>query len=292
MNNKEDMDLLLAPDSDEEKSKKSTFPKEEIETKEGIMTLETVGYVKREKKVVTLRCAFETCDHTETSKGKINLHQKTAHPSLTYSCNVCQATNFSSYEAAFKHEQRHFKFIHICSECGKDFQYPNQHAKHMSQQFPIKRYPCTWCGCKKVLSSKDAKEQHVLRHQDAKLKCEQCGDDEEKTYPTKMSLKQHIQGSHGNGYIAYFGKVCQWPTESRKHQSECGACGEAKLKKINKQDNPRNPKARKRKPKTVKKEAEKESVTEENNGKSEAKSDNESDNAKLEDESNKKEDKT
>ena len=244
INNKDELEILLAP-NDDEKPKKSTFPKEEIETKEGVMTVETVGCPKREKKVVELKCSVEDCDHTENSKGKLNLHQKQVHPDLTYSCSHCQATNFSSQEAAFKHEQRHFKFMHICTECPKDFQYPNQLKKHMSIHFPIKGYPCTWRGCKKVLSSKDAKNQHVLRHQDAKLKCEHCGNDSEATYTTLMSLKQHVQGSHGNGYIAYCGKVSRWPTERRKHQKECGQCGELRLKKLNKPDNPRNPKPKK-----------------------------------------------
>ena len=56
-----------------------------------------------------------------------------------------------------------------------------------------------------------------------------------------MSLKQHQQGQHGNGYITYYGDVCKWPDERRQHQKECLACGKAKEKKLNKEANPCNP---------------------------------------------------
>ena len=109
----------------------------------------------------------------------------------------------------------------------------------------MKGLPCMWRECKKVLSSKDALNQHVLSHRDEKLKCDLCLDDgtDQKTYPTIMSLKEHKQGSHGKGYIAYCGKVCKWPSKCRKHQAECKLCGDMKLKKLNKEENPHKLKA-------------------------------------------------
>ena len=60
----------------------------------------------------------------------------------------------------------------------------------------------------------------------------------------QMSLKQHKQGKHGNGFIARCGYVCKWPAETREHQKECRECSVEKDKKLNKDENPRKPKKR------------------------------------------------
>ena len=95
----------------------------------------------------------------------------------------------------------------------------------------------------KILANKDSLNQHVLRHQDLKLKCDQCPPDE-RTFPTMMSLKQHKQGKHGNGFIALCGYVCKWPDERCEHQKECRECSVEKDKKLNKDENPWKPKKR------------------------------------------------
>ena len=128
------------------------------------------GLVRPKKKTGTFKCSNETCAVIETTQAGINKHEKDEHPELKYNCKVCDATNFSSYEAAFKYEQRHFKLLHICEVCNKDFQFPNQLEKHKAQHDKMKGLPCMWRGCKKVLSSKDALNQHVLCHRDEKLK--------------------------------------------------------------------------------------------------------------------------
>ena len=238
-----DMDIMLQPDK--EKEKKTSATETEIKTDVGKMSVLHFGLVKPKKKTGTFKCSKGICAVIETTRAGINKHEKDEHLELKYTCKMCDATNFSSYEAAFKHEQRHFKLLHICEVCNKDFQFPNQLEKHKTQHDKMKGLPCMWRGCKKVLSSKDALNQHVLQHCDEKLKCDLCADDgtDQKTYPTIMSLKQHKQGSHGKGYIAYCGKVCKWPSECRKHQRECKLCGDLKLKKLNKEENPRKPKA-------------------------------------------------
>ena len=163
--------------------------------------------------------------------------------------------------------------------------------KHQSVHDKSKGLVCTWRGCKKILGNKDSLKQHVERHQDLKLKCDQC--QESRSYPTTMSLKQHQQGQHGNGYITYCGQVCKWPDERRKHQKECLACGKAKEKKLNKEQNPRNPRKRTKTfknrgvPKKPKVDIEKEETKESDNEKTESETTNddtktpESDNGKT-----------
>ena len=118
----------------------------------------------------------------------------------------------------------------------------------MSVHDTSKGFVCTWRGCKKVLANKDSLRQHVLRHQDLKLKCELCteenGEEEAHTFPTEMSLKQHQQGLHGNGYIAPCGAVKKWSTEQKKHIKDCDECKEIIEKRKSKPANPHNPKKR------------------------------------------------
>ena len=155
-----DLDIILQPEND--KPKKSIAIETEFKTDDGKMSVKHFGLVKPKKKTGTFKCSLKTCDVVETTRAGINKHEKETHPKLKYSCTQCDATNFSSYEAAFKHEQRHYKLLHVCDVCNKDFQFPNQLEKHKSLHFPIKGTPCTCRGCKKVLSSTDALNQHVL----------------------------------------------------------------------------------------------------------------------------------
>ena len=241
INNKEDLAILMQPNSDDEcKNRKSScVSKDDLDTESGTVQVKEYVLKRRKKKVKAFHCASDGCDQMEQSRKAINLHEKENHLDLSYNCTECGATNFSSYKAMFKHSQRHFKFIHVCDICNKDFQFPSQVEKHKSVHDKSKGLVCTWQGCKKILANKDLLKQHVQCHQDLKLKCDQC--QESRSYPTTMSLKQHQQGQHRNGYITYCGDVCKWPDERRQHQKECLACGKAKEKKLNKEPNPRNP---------------------------------------------------
>ena len=78
-----------------------------------------------------------------------------------------------------------------------------------------------------------------------KLKCELCTEEEEgRTFPTEMSLKQHKQGQHGNGYIVPCGAVKKWPTEWKKHIKDCDECKEILKNRQSKPENRHKPKKR------------------------------------------------
>ena len=213
VDNKEDLDILMQPDSDDERKnrKSSCVSSEDVDMASGTVQVKEYALKRRKKKVKLFHCASDGCDQMEQSQKANNFHEKENHPDLTYSCTECGAINFSSYEAMFKHSQQHFKFIHECDVCNKTFQFPSQVEKHKSVHDKSKGLVCTWQVCKKVLANKDSLKQHVQCHQDLQLKCDQC--QESRSYPTTMSLKQHQQGQHRNGYITYCGDVCKWPDE-------------------------------------------------------------------------------
>ena len=243
-NQPEELAELLKDDCDEKNTNKSSLvSSDEVTTEGGKVQVKEYALKRRKKKQKTFHCSSDGCETTECTRKAMNVHEKENHPDISYTCSVCSATNFSSYESVFKHEQRHYKFIHPCDVCGKLFQFPSQVDKHKAVHDPKKGFICTWRGCKKTLANKDSLNQHVLRHQDLKLKCDQCPPDE-RTFPTTMSLKQHKQGKHGNGFIALCGYVCKWPDERREHQKECRECRNEKDKKLNKAENPRKPKKR------------------------------------------------
>ena len=244
-----DMAILLEPEPEEKKTKNSVLPEKEYKTDDGKLSIKTHGRRRPKKRTGTFRCSSDGCEVVETTRAAINKHEKETHPDITYSCELCPASNFSSYKSSFKHQQRHFKFLHVCQECPKSFQYPNQLKKHKATHDHMKGVPCTWRGCKKVLSSDDALSQHVQRHRDQKLICDLCPrehDVEPDTFPTIMSLKQHKQGLHSKGYTTYCGKLCKWPSERQKHQKECRMCRDIKQQRDNKEENPCKPKARPR----------------------------------------------
>ena len=243
-NQPEELAELLKDDCDEKNTNKSSLvSSDELTTEGGKVQVKEYVLKRRKKKKKTFHCYADGCETTECTRKAMNVHEKENHPDISYTCSVCSATNFSSYESVFKHEQHHYTFIHSCDVCGKRFQFPSQVDKHKAVHDPKKDFICTWRGCKKILANKDSLNQHVLRHQDLKLKCDQCPPDE-RTFPTMMSLKQHKQGKHGNGFIAHCGYVFKWPDERREHQKECRECRNEKDKKLNKAENPRKPKKR------------------------------------------------
>ena len=247
INNQTDLEILLSDDS--KKRKSSCVGEENLDINDSVVNVKEYALKRTKKKLKTFHCASEGCETTDTTRKGINQHEKETHKDLQYSCECCGASNFSSYDAMFKHTQRHFEFMDACSVCSKKFQFPSQVEKHMSVHDKAKGFICTWCGCKKVLANKDSLRQHVLRHQDLKLKCELCTEENEQeekghTFPTEMSLKQHKQGKHGNGYIAPCGTVKKWPTERKKHIKDCDECKEIIKNRESKPENPRKPKKR------------------------------------------------
>ena len=231
-NQPEELAELLKDDCDEKNTNKSSLvSSDEVTTEGGKVQVKEYALKRRKKKQKTFHCSSDRCETTECTQKAMNVHEKENHPDISYTCSVCSASNFSSYESVFKHEQRHYKFIHPCDVCGKRFQFPSQVDKHKAVHDPKKGFICTWRGCKKTLANKDSLNQHVLCHQDLKLKCDQCPPDE-RTFPTTMSLKQHKQGKHGNGFIALCGYVCKWPDERCEHQKECRECRNEKTRNL------------------------------------------------------------
>ena len=153
-NDKTDLEILLSDDN--KKRKSSCVGEEQLDTNDGVVKVKEYALKKPKKKLKTFHCASEGCETTENTRKAINQHEKETHKDLQYSCECCGATNFSSFDAMFKHTQRHFEFMHSCSVCSKKFQFPSQVEKHMSVHDKAKGFICTWRGCKKVLANKDS----------------------------------------------------------------------------------------------------------------------------------------
>ena len=107
IDNKEDLDILMQPNSDDERKnrKSSCVSKEDLDTESGTVQVKEYALKRRKKKVKAFHCASDGCDQMETSRKAINLHEKENHPDISYNCTECGARDFSSYEAMFKHSQ-------------------------------------------------------------------------------------------------------------------------------------------------------------------------------------------
>ena len=104
---KEDLDILMQPDSDDDRKnrKSSCVSKEDLDITSGTVQVKEYALKRRKKKVKVFHYASDGCDQMEQSRKAINFHEKENHPDLTYNCTECGVTNFSSYEAMFKHSQ-------------------------------------------------------------------------------------------------------------------------------------------------------------------------------------------
>ena len=144
-NQPEELVELLKDDCDEKNTNKSSLvSSDEVTTEGGKVQVKEYALKRRKKKQKTFHCSSDGCETTECTRKAMNVHEKENHLDISYTCSVCSATNFSSYESVFKHEQRHYKFIHPCDVCGKLFQFPSQVDKHKAVHDPKKGFICTW----------------------------------------------------------------------------------------------------------------------------------------------------
>ena len=138
-------ELLKADSEDKKKNKKSSLvSSDEVKTEAGKVKVNQYALKRRKKIPKTFHCSSDGCDTTEATRKAMNIHEKENHLDISYTCSVCTATNFSSYESVFKHEKHHYKFIYPYDVCGKLFQFPSQVNKHEAVHYPKKGFICTW----------------------------------------------------------------------------------------------------------------------------------------------------
>ena len=167
---------------------------------------------------------------------------KDIHPHLKFQCGVCDIL-YSTYNAAYRHTQRHFKLRYECDQCEHKSQFPHQLRSHKRIHTRKHLLPCTWRGCTKKFTSKRSMWQHLQAHSPDKWNCNKC--DPPKTFETKSNFRQHEKGAHGLGWRSYCGKLHPWPSVRTSHQKECQKCIDIKNDRKALPENPRPFKRRK-----------------------------------------------
>ena len=237
----------LKQDNIKENKKKSAVVREDnFQTDDGQIKIQEYAIPKVKKNRRNFTCALDKCDYCTKSQAKLNHHYRDVHPDHKFSCSVC-SRDFGTFNACYKHEQGHFQLPHKCETCDKRFQFPYLLKQHMGTHIDSLRFPCAVSGCGKKFANKDSEKQHRQTHykEEQDFFCNQCDEGDRTNYATAASLRQHMQGKHGNGYISLCQKVFTWPIERNIHQKNCKDCQTEFEKHTNLAENPRKPKIRK-----------------------------------------------
>ena len=209
---------------------------EKIETDSGNITIKKHGLIKRERKTKVIICP--ACTETLHSQSKMNHHMKKEHPNLKFQCSMCDEM-YKTYNACYRHCNRHFQLRYECNKCDHKSQFPHQMQAHLRTHTKKQLIPCTWRGCTRKFTSKKSMWQHMQSHSPETWECKEC--DPEKSFDTYSNYRQHHRGLHGIGWRALCGKLFQWPHRRSKHQKggECVKCEEIKEERKNLPQNPR-----------------------------------------------------
>ena len=216
----------LKQDDIKENNKKSAVVREDnFQTEDGQIKIQQYAIPKVKKNRRNFTCALDQCDYSTKSQAKLNHHYHDVHPEHKFSCSVC-TRDFGTFNACYKHEQSHFQLPHKCETCDKRFQFPYLLKQHMGTHIDSLRFPCAVSGCGKKFANKDSEKQHRQTHykNEQDFFCNQCDEEDRTNYATAASLRQHMQGKHGNGYITLCQKVFTWPIERNIHQKKCKDC--------------------------------------------------------------------
>ena len=163
--------------------------KQTIQTESGELAIQKHGLMK--------------CEHK-----KMNSHMRDTHTHLKFQCGVCDIL-YSTYNAAYRHTQCHFKLRYECDQYDHKSQFPHQLHTHKRTHTHKHLLPCTCRGCTKKFTSKRSMWKHLQAHSPDKGECKKC--DPPKTFETKSNFRQHEKGAHSLGWMSYFGKLhpCQ-----------------------------------------------------------------------------------
>ena len=177
------------------------------------------------------------CMEDFRSTRQHNKHMKKKHPNFMYHCSECES-EFHTFNACYKHTQKHFKLKYGCDTCNQRFQFPYQLKYHLRVHRENERVQCMWKGCFKTFTCNKNMFQHLQAHTDETFECKEC--EPMRTFQTKTYLRQHQKGFHGTGFIVLCGKSYTWPHQRRAHQEECLKFDAIREEKKNKPQNPRH----------------------------------------------------
>ena len=205
---------------------------ETIKTSDGSLAIARHGLVCHERKVKEITCPL--CKELLYSQKKMNLHMLQKHPTFHFQCGLCE-DQFKSYNAAYRHTQRHFKLRYKCSYCDHRSQYPKENKTHKRTHTNKGLLPCPTRGCTRKFTSKKLMWQHTQSHSPDSWKCTTCNP--ERTFDTYSNYRQHNKGLHGTGWRALCRYLCKWPYIRARHQKKCTKCQEIMADRANKPEN-------------------------------------------------------
>ena len=164
------------------------------------------------------------CTQECTLQSSYLKHMKKQHPNDPLKCEKCSAM-FNSPNGLMKHIRSHSYMKYKCDVCYKRFQFPYQINDHLKMHTGAGLYGCEHCD--KKFASRNLAKAHEKSHA-VSLKCPACPDDAMKRYSSKVNLKIHARGMHGQGWFAPCGKNCKWKSMYACHIKKCKIC----IKKI------------------------------------------------------------
>ena len=230
-------------DSSDYESEEETQPKKPdktITTQNGCLGITYFGIKRKKKKMQTVKCPV--CEDTFRSTRQHNIHMKKEHPRFKYACSNCDE-QFSTYNACYKHTQKHYNLRYGCSCCEQRFQFPYQLKNHVKLHTNKGKVQCTWKGCTKMFTCNKNMFQHLEAHSDKTYECTDC--DPKRIYQTYSNFRQHVKGYHGSGFKSLCGITYKWPKQRRVHQVDCDDCKRIKKERKEKPVNPNHFKDRK-----------------------------------------------
>ncbi len=134
---------------------------------------------------------------------QLSAHMKSLHPEeRPYRCSECRKAfnthNDLNTHILSVHKEKTFQ----CKLCPYMAANEYKMAKHLTVH-SSEKYGCTHCDVE--LNSQEVLREHTKRHiDDSWYQCNQCT----KAFMSEVSLRQHVQGKHGEGY--HCRKCSQW----------------------------------------------------------------------------------
>ena len=144
-------------------------------------------------KVLKFKC--DRCDKKFPTPSKLKVHVDGVHLGVKFDCEFC-----SSQFTQKGYLRTHINTVHLklkpfqCDECDYSCGHSGNLKTHVDSVHKKIRFHCSFDGCDKSFSRKQALLQHLKLHEGQVNLCDQCG----KTFATKSNLHCHKKLVHSD----------------------------------------------------------------------------------------------